>query len=833
MKINYIKTLPLLFTAAVLGGCSENAWNDHLDGFKEDNHQSFGSSVNVSYTLVKADFDTISNRLKAIATTDEEIAAANAIKNNQYFDQSSPYPAQVAIPMLLNKTGNDFFIYNNGSTVDISFTQVDGVPEEVNKISAAKTIKVDLGTPASDIPGIIKEQFPNAQAGDYVIVSEEAFVETPQGPWSVEYTLSRMDDGYEGEATVKGIISSISDISTSYGNATYFIKDNLSDERALEVYRGYYLDNQKFTSEDQLEVGATVVVTGKLVDYNGTFEFTSGSYLTSYEAPATRAHKTRAANLTSNIKNLSSGQELTATAVVTAQSGRGLILTDNAGSIFYYNNNVDLETYTIGTVVNVAGTVSVYGTGYQLPDSATLEVVGSETYTYPTPTTYTAEMIEAAIANTTPNTATYITYQGTLSISGTYYNINISGVSNGQGSLYTPTDDLLEEIANGNTYNFTGYYTGVTNSKYFYMVLTGAELVSEGTGGGNTGGGNTGGGNNGGGNTGGGNTGGGSTGGGNTGGSTSTPAGPVNYIYTYNGSSWVVPANATVLDPSDYSAMGFNNNKLSDPSTYLPLYMKDAFPYALPGAEMFVAYNLESSSCACALLLYDGSSWQMNNNYMEEVVAQFAKAGGVWSFRKYLGEEVYMPFKGDKIQLNSGYLLVADNYCAGPVVPTSGYFNYSYPVDITINPEDQSIVLENSDNTFQFLTEVEYNGQTYRTPEGKFVIRQSDGAYLYLGNPSYYNFGIRENNPYINNDGTISDAYLWGAEKMESGLWMIYCDYYYQGGEELTHKVIYYADSYSNFANYTDDQLSTHPDAVLLQLYISLENYEDDTNVVE
>lgn len=190
--------------------------------------------------------------------------------------------------------------------------------------------------------------------------------------------------------------------------------------------------------------------------------------------------------LTSNIKNLTKGETLNVTAVVTAQSEKGLILTDNAGSIFYYNNNVDLNTYAIGTIVKASGTIDVYGTGFQLPNSAQLSIVGSKTYTYPVPTAYSAAMVTQAVANTNPITATYITLEGELNISGNYYNINIAGCAY-QGSLYTPIGSLKAKLVSGESYKFTGYYTGITNGKYFYMVLTDVESLGSNTGNGQLG----------------------------------------------------------------------------------------------------------------------------------------------------------------------------------------------------------------------------------------------------------------------------------------------------------------------------------------------------------
>ena len=181
--------------------------------------------------------------------------------------------------------------------------------------------------------------------------------------------------------------------------------------------------------------------------------------------------------LTSNFKNLTKGQTIKATAIVTAQSDRGLILTDNAGSIFYYNNKVDLNKFTIGTVVEASGTIDVYGTGFQLPNNATLNVVGTYNYKYPTPTVYSSAMVETAGKNTNNVTATYVTIEGTLDITTntagttTYYNINIPGCTY-QGSCYEPIGTIKSKLVSGNTYKYTGYFTGITSGKFFYMVLT-------------------------------------------------------------------------------------------------------------------------------------------------------------------------------------------------------------------------------------------------------------------------------------------------------------------------------------------------------------------------
>ena len=88
----------------------------------------------------------------------------------------------------------------------------------------------------------------------------------------------------DGAAYVKGTVCRVQEISTSYGNATYFLSDDGSfgDGNWLEVYRGSWFNSEKFTTGDEFSVGDELVVKGVLVDYNGTPEFTTGSEVVAY-----------------------------------------------------------------------------------------------------------------------------------------------------------------------------------------------------------------------------------------------------------------------------------------------------------------------------------------------------------------------------------------------------------------------------------------------------------------------------------------------------------------------------------------------------------------------
>ncbi len=78
----------------------------------------------------------------------------------------------------------------------------------------------------------------------------------------------------DGEYCVKGIVCKIDEISVSYGNATYYLSDDGKFEggKWLEVYRGYWLNSEKFTKGDEFSVGDELTIIGSLMSYKGTPE---------------------------------------------------------------------------------------------------------------------------------------------------------------------------------------------------------------------------------------------------------------------------------------------------------------------------------------------------------------------------------------------------------------------------------------------------------------------------------------------------------------------------------------------------------------------------------
>lgn len=881
MNKNILKYILCGAVAIGVASCGENSWNDrYLDGF--EGGVDYENPETAAYTLTEDDYETISKQMLTLATNRTDTTAARAIASNYYFDKTSAFPASYAVAYFLGTASSPFYYFSNGSSLDVTYTEVSSQPEEMSAIAGATTYTVSKAdyqgvwdsetdyissfapehTAEASIPNILKTAITDAKAGDYKIVSYNTATENPvfssadEGTPEITSAIKNLEVGDNLKATAvvtaqcsRGLIltdngGSILYYNTAVNLADYPIGSIVKVSGEVSAYnRGLQLSNAAsitVVGSEEYTYPAPTNYTAAMVDeacagsgnmlatyvtisgtmsisgsyYNviidgasaqgsvyyvsdevkaklengvaytlyGYYVAVNGSTTKYFNIVVTDAVKAISkGDLSDAIKDLSVGDNLSATAVVTAQCVRGLILTDNAGSILYYNTAIDLSKYPIGTIVKVNGEVSAYNRGLQLSDKATLEVTGQGAYQYPAPTNYTAAMIDEACAGSGNMLATYVTIDGKMSISGSYYNVIIDGAT-AQGSLYYATDEVKAKLQNGSSYKLYGYYMAVNGSttKYFNMVVT--DVLAA-----------------------------------NAPATSSYAAAPVasrtvsfspsttsEYaVYYYNGSAWSVADNVTVLNPADYDAMGFNNNSLTDAEIYLPMFMRVKFPYALPGAQRFVAYNVKDTGCTVSVLVNNGTSWEVNNNNLEVKRGLFSKESNSWKFVKELGKAVYNLFTDDQIELNRTYIIVGGSVCATPV-PASNSYGYLQATKVT--DTNGQIVMASDANGFTFATTCVYEDKTYTTPEGTFVIRDTNGRYLYLQG-TYNSFNVRANNPYIETDGTIGTSYLFSATKNADGTWNIV---------NSNEKIFFYSSGYNNFAAYASGGASD----VLPYLYL-------------
>jgi hypothetical protein len=172
---------------------------------------------------------------------------------------------------------------------------------------------------------------------------------TETDPYNVAAVLKLYENNsYDAnkEVYVKGIVAKVS-IDTGYGNATYYISDDGTSTNDFEIFRGKYLNGDKFTSADQLKVGQTVVVYGKLTVHNSTKEMAQGSKLVSIEGEGT----------TSGSDETTTGENITI-------SGTTVNLINNAVTAGTTSTTIDLSTLGLTNAAEV--------TTVTMPDESTI-----------------------------------------------------------------------------------------------------------------------------------------------------------------------------------------------------------------------------------------------------------------------------------------------------------------------------------------------------------------------------------------------------------------------------------------------------------------------------
>ncbi|MBQ5606048.1 MAG: hypothetical protein IIU87_02420 [Prevotella sp.] len=108
-------------------------------------------------------------------------------------------------------------------------------------------------------------------------------LENPYNSIAANKLASSLADGTESENVyIKGKIASIKEeFGTQFGNATFYISDDGTDNGTFYVFRTLYLGNQKYTGGDNIKVGDEVIIYGKVTNYMGNTPETvaNASYL--------------------------------------------------------------------------------------------------------------------------------------------------------------------------------------------------------------------------------------------------------------------------------------------------------------------------------------------------------------------------------------------------------------------------------------------------------------------------------------------------------------------------------------------------------------------------
>ena len=136
---------------------------------------------------------------------------------------------------------------------------------------------------------------------------------TPETAYTVAKAKELIDagKGLSTEVYVKGTISSVGTLNTTYNSLTYNISDDGTATEELKIYSGKYFEGADFTSADQLKAGDVVIVKGLLKKYGETYEIDKNNQLYSLNGATSGIANitTDAANANAPVFNLA-GQKV-------------------------------------------------------------------------------------------------------------------------------------------------------------------------------------------------------------------------------------------------------------------------------------------------------------------------------------------------------------------------------------------------------------------------------------------------------------------------------------------------------------------------------------------
>ena len=370
-----------------------------------------------------------------------------------------------------NNSNKDVRVYADGT---LKFSTTDGtildkivitIPESGNSHKRMAPITASVGNIDFDDSAWILTWTGSA--------SEVTLTVGNKAEWGTETTkpgrivISAMEVTTSGQGLERSAAPVISPESTTFGDDGMLV--TISAAAGASIY--YTLDGTTPTEASELYAAPIALTATATVKAIAIEEGKSASAV----AEQTYTYRSGEFQMTSVLGSATLGSELSVGGVVTAICTRGIVVTDNSGSLFVYSSSFPYKDYAIGDQVSFTGTVGEYGTGLQFDGTAvTIEKWGNQAYTYPAPTTIDWA---SAVARSASERAYYTTMEGTLAISGNYYNVDL-GLDNVQGSIYYATDEVKAQMANGQDVKLKGYFISVSSGKYANLIVT--EVVAEG-----------------------------------------------------------------------------------------------------------------------------------------------------------------------------------------------------------------------------------------------------------------------------------------------------------------------------------------------------------------
>lgn len=169
----------------------------------------------------------------------------------------------------------------------------------------------------------------------------------------------------------------------------------------------------------------------------------------------------------SEVLSSPSGTAAIVTGTVAATYQRGFVITDGADYLLVYDGTKCAAKEKDN--VKVSGTTSEYGGLIQLASPEVTVVSSGNELTLPSPKVLDAAAFDAYSSSKIE----YISYEGTLSVSGNYVNVEVAGATKHTGSLAYINDSFNAKSFDGAVVKVTGFYVGLaSNNKYVNTMVT-------------------------------------------------------------------------------------------------------------------------------------------------------------------------------------------------------------------------------------------------------------------------------------------------------------------------------------------------------------------------
>ena len=268
-----------------------------------------------------------------------------------YEDSSTPQPGEVAVPTLSLAEGT----YWGKQTLTIGVPEgaasvqytLDGTdPKESNTadlITEAKNLELSATTTVRAIAVDNNDNYSKEVSRTYTFApsianTKETAYTTVQ---AIEIINKTSAEQLAAENVyVKGVVSKV--VSCKNKSITYWL-----DNDAFQVYSGKGLNGADFTSKEEVVIGASVIICGKIKKFNdNTYEFDKGNYLVEYNAPVEKVLKSIAISGEAAKTTYKEGEAFDPTGLVVTATYDDESTEDVTGRVEWIFNP---ETLSVGT----------------------------------------------------------------------------------------------------------------------------------------------------------------------------------------------------------------------------------------------------------------------------------------------------------------------------------------------------------------------------------------------------------------------------------------------------------------------------------------------------